>query len=242
MFFVLSFRLSKLSIINPSVLLASSFCINQNDLGGDICFFEFLRLVFFFPILLPPLIVLLNYLTTYIVHQKIPRTIHPLFKKKFGQKRWRQYLLFCVIPFSFSFKLLFLKEITGWLMFAFMQLLFAFVLIVLLRLFRECFSFFLFPIFFCVKWVGKMNFFIYILFYKKPKNWFKLNKGILFSICALGRICLFVFSFFYLERQSFLVFQRTKIGKVYLAQNFYKEREQSEIVNGGFLFTYFVGI
>jgi len=54
-------------------------------------------------------------------------------------------LAFLRYSFFFPFKLLFLKEITGWLMFAFMRLLFAFVLIVLLRLFfSECFFFFFF--------------------------------------------------------------------------------------------------
>jgi len=68
-------------------------------------------------------------------------------------------LAFLRYSFFFPFKSLFLKEITGWLMFAFMRLLFAFVLIVLLRLFfLRVFSF---SFFFCVKWVGKMNSFNY---------------------------------------------------------------------------------
>lgn len=55
-------------------------------------------------------------------------------------------LAFLRYSFFFPFKLLFLKEITGWLMFAFLRLLFAFVLIVLLRLFFSVsvFSFFFF--------------------------------------------------------------------------------------------------
>jgi len=74
------------------------------------------------------------------------------------------------------------------------------------------------------------------IFYKKPKNWFELNKGILFSVCARWTFCFLFFVF--LEVQSFLVFRRTKIGEVYLAQNLYKEREQSEIVGGGFVYLF----
>jgi hypothetical protein len=40
---------------------------------------------------------------------------------------------------------------------------------------------------------GQDEFFIYILFYKKPKIWFKLNKGIFFYLCTWE----FVFFFFF---------------------------------------------
>jgi len=91
MFFCLIlFAFPNYLIINPSVLLASSFCIKQDGLGGDICFFEFLRLVF--SVLLPFLILLTNHLTTYIVHQSSPKknplkpSILFLFSKKKTKK------------------------------------------------------------------------------------------------------------------------------------------------------------
>jgi len=82
------------------------------------------------------------------------------------------------------------------------------------------------------------------IFYKKPKNWFKLNKGILFSVYARWAICFLCFYFFWRCR-VFWFFEGQRLGRVYLAQNLYREREQSEIVGGGsfiVLFIYCVGI
>ena len=68
--------------------------------------------------------------------------------------------------------------------------------------------FFFFSFFFCVKWVGKMNFLT--IFYKKPKNWFKLNKGILFSVYARWAICFLCFFFFFFGDAELFGFSKDK--------------------------------
>jgi len=95
---------------------------------------------------------------------------------------------------------------------------FCFVTSFFIIIVRACFLFFLFSF---VRWVGKLNFFLTVLFYQKPKDLFKLNTGIfVFRLCTFWR--------FYLSISYFgdagLYLGRTKIGRVYLAQNLYSER------------------